>query len=225
MNFLGLIKKTGWPQLKVISIIIPYQTTFHFDIISLKKYLLQFRDKKTTDDEIVFEIQSHLSQSLGHNVQIHLSNLSEESHSTIWSLPQGINLDLGYGVYDTFEYTKDFLLDSLINEEGIRFHKAFSQSFSFISPLDHMPILCTLELSWVGSSMIWESLSKYLVSFRDSSFLMEQSIEIIYSDLKSILNPSSLTVKGSFARHHGFDLNISRNFHPETPSFKRYPGH
>lgn len=224
-EFSWLDQKTGWPQLKLISIIIPYQTNFYFDIISLKKYLLSFRDQKTNEDEVIFYIESHLSNCIEHKVQVHLTDFSEEACSTIWNLPQGINLDLGYGIYDCFEYNKDFLINSLINYDEIRFHKAFSQSFSFMSPLDHMPLLSTLELSWVGSGLIWENLSKYLVSFRDSSFLMEQGIETIYSDLKSILSPSSLSVKGSFTRRHGFDLNISRSFHSETPCFKRYPGH
>jgi 7-cyano-7-deazaguanine reductase len=221
-EFTWLNKKTGWPEARLLSIIIPCTSESIVESKSLKLYLGSFANSLFHEQEIIDLIEEDLKNLLCSPIKVLLQAHKNSSISKIYSSKNVICLDDYPTFCSQYEYCPSLL------KLAPQLHKEEVSSFSFQTHIfrsncliTHQPDWASLELSWLGKPIDQESLYQYLVSFRLHNEFHEHCIERIFIDLYNILEPKSLSVRGFFTRRGSVDINPCRSTFSQTPSFHR----
>lgn len=82
-----------------------------------------------------------------------------------------------------------------------------TEELSAVCPFSGLPDIAKLKIEYIPNKNIMElkSLKYYLMSFRNVGIYQEHLTQRIYSDLKKVLNPLSLTVETIYNTRGGID--------------------
>lgn len=222
-EFSWLNNKTGWPEMRVLSFIVPHSSKNIIESKSLKIYLGSFSNSLFSEEDVVSTIEQDLSELLESSIHIQLHLYSSSLFSKIFKTAQGICLDNFPTTCSVFEYDPSLLkLAPSIQQEEASYFKYETHSFRSNCLITQQPDWATIEITWLGKPLLPESLYQYLMSFRLHNAFHEHCIELIFIDLYKIINPKSLTVRGFFNRRGSVDINPCRSMFHETPVFRRY---
>ena len=172
---------------------------------SLKLYLLSFTMTKfASANEVALVIAHDLEHELKHDVEINV--YTNEDCPFNPSEKEGVLIDSLTPTEITYEYKPDLLQNEDVKtKETLR-----SDILRTLCPVTGQPDHAEVFISYEGKKISKEGLLAYLISLRNHRGFHEQCCELIYSDIMTQLNPSSLCVRCAFTRRGGIDINPVR---------------
>lgn len=172
---------------------------------SLKLYLLSFTMTKfASADEVALVIAHDLGHELKSEVEVNV--FTDENCPFTPLEKEGVLIDS----LSPFEITYDYNPDLLKNEDGKVKETLRSDILRTLCPVTGQPDHAEVFISYEGKKISKEGLLSYLISLRNHRGFHEQCCELIYSDIMTQLNPSSLCVRCAFTRRGGIDINPVR---------------
>jgi len=206
MSFLG---KTGMPVTGVLKVMYPADSVAMIESKSFKLYLNSFDLEKFDSKEIVEKIiEEDLTEALGGAVSVTL----HIAHKAVFesSLFQGFS-NVDDMTYELNEYTEN---PNLLEENNIgfesylTFHTANLRSNCEITNQKDTGN-CYIYIRGENLPTL-QSLTKYIISFRDSQHFHENVTEIVFSTLSQKYAPSELLVANIYNRRGGLDIHSVR---------------
>ena len=207
MSFLG---KTGMPITGVLKVKYSATSEAMVESKSFKLYLNSFDLEKFEDkEEVEAIITKDLSEALVDDVRVtlHIAHTSKFEQTPFDDFFDNVD-DNGYELSD---YNENADLLETAEEEpvaGLSFHTANLRSNCEITnQKDTGNCYIFIKGKQVPTK---ESLTKYIISFRDSQHFHENVTEIIYTTLLEKYNPDDLFVGDIYNRRGGLDIHSVR---------------
>lgn len=203
----------GKPVSAIAQFLIPSNSKYLIEAESFRFYLNAFQQTAFPGREEVTRILSeHLSECVEAPIMMELALVTEIGACELIRLP-GICLDLQDIEIETYTLQPDFLT---IKSEKVE-ETVFTDLFKIISPITGLPEWGSIQISYKGNQITHPGLLKYLISFRQMSDFIENSVEKIFADLYLRCQPEELTVLARFLRREGLDNNPCRSTNPNVP--------
>ncbi len=197
----------GTPCVATGEIIVPADSTYIIESKSLKLYIGSFTMTKMKNlKQLEDVIRADLSKELECEIQVNLFPV-EDCPFSIVKL-QGDLIDNEERLpMQTLAYNPDILSadKNLVVRETLR-----SNILRTLCPVTGQPDHASVQICYEGSRIDRQNLFAYLASLRTHQGFHEQCVELIFSDLKTILNPVHLQVTACFTRRGGIDINPVR---------------
>lgn len=207
MSFIG---KTGMPVTGVLKVKYSATSESMIESKSFKLYLNSFDLEKFESTKVVEDIiASDLSEALGDDVEVtlHIAHLAKFQQSPLDDFFENVDDN----EYTLSEYNENAdLLETYqeISVAGLSFHTANLRSNCEITNQKDTGN-CYIFIK--GDKLpTKESLTKYVISFRDSQHFHENVTEIIYTTLLEKYNPNELFVADIYNRRGGLDIHSVR---------------
>jgi 7-cyano-7-deazaguanine reductase len=207
MSFLG---KTGMPVTGVLKVKYSATSESMIESKSFKLYLNSFDLEKFEDvQEVEAIIREDLSEALVDDVRVtlHIAHTSKFEQTPFDDFFDNVD-DNGY---ELSEYNENANLLETSEEEpvaGLTFHTANLRSNCEITnQKDTGNCYIFIKGKQVPTK---ESLTKYIISFRDSQHFHENVTEIIYTTLLEKYSPTDLFVGDIYNRRGGLDIHSVR---------------
>ena len=207
MSFLG---KTGMPTTGVLKIKYSATSESMIESKSFKLYLNSFDlEKFNSKEEVEKVISEDLSQALKDEVEVtlHIAHTSCFEASPFVGYFKNVDEEQ----YELTQYTENpDLLEASeeVSENGITFHTANLRSNCEITNQKDTGN-CYIYLKGDNAPTL-ESLTKYIISFRDSQHFHENVTEIIFTTLLEKYSPEELFVGDIYNRRGGLDIHSIR---------------
>lgn len=197
------IPKTAWGK-----IIVDSSSEFIVESKSLKLYIgsftmTRFGSLKEVEDIIALD----LSNILKSKVKVMLYDLETCIFPIV--TPTGVLIDNEVQISNISFKEDESLLkyDSKdIVDETLR-----SNVLRTLCPVTSQPDHASVIIHYKGRKIDRDSLFAYLCSLRTHQGFHEQCVELIYSDIKTLLKPTKLSVLACFTRRGGIDINPMRS--------------
>lgn len=207
MSFIG---KTGMPVTGVLKVKYSATSESMIESKSFKLYLNSFDlEKFESKEEVENIIREDLSEALVDDVEVtlHIAHTAEFAATPFDDFFVNVD-DKGY---ELSEYNENANLLETAEEEpvaGLSFHTANLRSNCEITnQKDTGNCYIFIKGKQVPTE---ESLTKYIISFRDSQHFHENVTEIIYTTLLEKYNPEDLFVADIYNRRGGLDIHSVR---------------
>jgi 7-cyano-7-deazaguanine reductase len=207
MSFIG---KTGMPITGVLKVKYSATSESMIESKSFKLYLNSFDlEKFQTKEEVEAIVREDLSKALVDDVKVtlHVAHTSKFENTPFDDFFDNVD-DNGY---EMSEYNENAELLETAEEEpvaGLSFHTANLRSNCEITnQKDTGNCYIFIKGKQVPTK---ESLTKYIISFRDSQHFHENVTEIIYTTLLEKYNPDDLFVGDIYNRRGGLDIHSVR---------------
>lgn len=207
MSFLG---KTGMPVTGVLKVKYSATSESMIESKSFKLYLNSFDLEKFEDvQEVEDIIREDLSEALVDDVRVtlHIAHTSKFEATPFDDFFDNVD-DSGY---ELSEYNENANLLQTAEEEpvaGLTFHTANLRSNCEITNQKDTGN-CYIFIKG-KQAPTKESLTKYIISFRDSQHFHENVTEIIYTTLLEKYSPDDLFVADIYNRRGGLDIHSVR---------------
>lgn len=202
------LNENGKPEVRIITLIVPFSSPNIFESKSLKLYLNSFNNTKFADDKNLEKaIRKDLSAAAGAEIEVRMYKLAEFSHKII--IPAGQSLDDIDITMDNYEIDPKILSHDASGE--IISEELYSDLLRSNCLVTGQPDWGTISISYQGKKIDHASLLKYIVSFRNHIEFHEQCVERIFNDITKQCSPSKLTVYARYARRGGIDINPMRS--------------
>lgn len=221
------LTKMGLPVTGILKIVYPCNSKYIVESKSIKLYLNSFnmfKQGNTRDQSIadmVSTVQADLSKLLETHVQAKFIDdnnraapdpvFGEMYHysSLEYDLVSQDNIDKC--IFNIYEETPD-LLEATPTKQSVQVFKSglLKSNCRVTSQPDWGDVFVYL----LGNKHVtYESMLKYIVSFRNECHFHEEICEAIYTRLKNLLQPDELCVTCLYARRGGIDINPTRASH------------
>ena len=160
-------------------------------------------------EQVESVIKRDLSELLECDVKVSLMTLNDNDFaiSKIDSVELESAIDLKNFQQNSFTYSTDMLKATSDKQISINCH---TNLFRSLCPVTAQPDHATMFIEYEGKEISYESLLSYLISLRNHQGFHEQCVELIYSDIMTMLKPKKLCVHASFTRRGGIDINPFR---------------
>tara|TARA_E500000318_G_scaffold97429_2_gene98230 strand:- start:1051 stop:1956 length:906 start_codon:yes stop_codon:yes gene_type:complete len=214
---------SGLPTALVAKVIYPCDSKYIVESKSMKLYWNSFNMEKLGSDACeVFKKVKDLAEE-------DLSALLETDVEV--QLFDPINLEKGGGVFlkdqimyeclenkftslDITEYSENPDILQTINYEDNRELKVFSKLLKSNCRVTSQPDWGDVYIKMKGNFIpTYDSLLKYIVSFRDECHFHEEICETIYKRIWDLYKPTQLSVTCLYVRRGGWDINPQRCSH------------
>ena len=214
---------SGLPTALVAKVIYPCDSKYIVESKSMKLYWNSFNMEKLGSDACeVFKKVKDLAEE-------DLSALLETDVEV--QLFDPINLEKGGGVFlkdqimyeclenkftslDITEYSENPDILQTINYEDNRELKVFSKLLKSNCRVTSQPDWGDVYIKMKGNFIpTYDSLVKYIVSFRDECHFHEEICETIYKRIWDLYKPTQLSVTCLYVRRGGWDINPQRCSH------------
>jgi 7-cyano-7-deazaguanine reductase len=199
----------GKPCVRIVQLIVPADSKNILESKSLKLYLNSFYGTKFESDEEVRKIiQKDCSNIVGKNIEVKIKTLAEFQNQSLSTFEGHCIDDLDIEITD---YKVDIKLlkpsreDYRIVEETL-----YSNLLKSNCLVTNQPDFASVQIKYRGRKFDYESLLRYLVSFRNHNEFHEQCVEHIFCDLILRCSPMELTVHAKYTRRGGIDINPYR---------------
>lgn len=225
----SFLNANGVPQTAILKIMYPSSSKYIVESKSLKLYLNSYNmDKIESVDEVVKRIKEDLSNLLECNVLVSYLWTTNELKPTVTN----IFTELSMQKTETFLSLEEILKktkkdiqcdcykrnpDLLEISEGIETNDYRVHSWSLRSncKVTGQPDWGDIYIYMSGDLYpTYDSLLKYIVSFRDEHHFHEEIVEMIYKDLLDKFAPKDLLVYANYTRRGGIDINPIRATDP-----------
>lgn len=207
MSFLG---KTGMPVTGVLKVKYSATSESMIESKSFKLYLNSFDlEKFESKEEVEAIIREDLSEALVDDVEVtlHVAHTAEFEATPFDDFFDNVD-DNGYELSEYTENENLLELDPETPVAGLSFHTANLRSNCEITnQKDTGNCYIFIKGTRVPTK---ESLTKYIISFRDSQHFHENVTEIIYTTLLEKYTPEELFVGDIYNRRGGLDIHSVR---------------
>jgi 7-cyano-7-deazaguanine reductase len=207
MSFLG---KTGMPVTGVLKCKYSATSESMIESKSFKLYLNSFDlEKFNSKEEVEQIIKNDLSEALKDDVQVtlHIAHTASFLPSPFDEYYENVD-EKEYEVHEYTENANLLTLDTNLEKRVLTFHTANLRSNCEITNQKDTGN-CYIYISGEEIPTL-ESLTKYIISFRDSQHFHENVTEIIFTTLKEKYNPEELFVGDIYQRRGGLDIHSIR---------------
>ena len=127
---------------------------------------------------------------------------------------------LGSGFNDYPNTYSPQILESFCNKhtENDYMVTLLCPEFTSLCPITSQPDFATIQINYIPDEYLVESksLKIYLFGFRNHGDFHEDCVNIIMKDLKNLLNPKYIEVKGIFTPRGGIAIHPFANFGKEA---------
>ncbi|MXP51219.1 NADPH-dependent 7-cyano-7-deazaguanine reductase QueF [Pantoea sp. SoEX] len=212
---LSWLNNKGLPQISIGKIIFNANSKNLIESKSLKLYMHSFNQNKFNSWSDIREIlERDLSICTESKVCVSLFRLNEIK-------VQSINHFSGYCIdeqdieIDDYYVNPNYLSNSTSNK--IVTETLISHLFKSNCPITNHPDWGSIMISYTGSSINYELLLRYLISFRNQNEFHEHCVERIFNDILCFCHPEKLTVYARYTRRGGIDINPWRSNVPFSP--------
>lgn len=202
------LNEKGKPIVSVVKIIYSCDSPNIIESKSMKLYFNSLNNTKIASmDEVKIKIEKDLSERVGSEVKIEITQASEWKETTLKCGFDGNCIDDLDVECDSYVPNSDYLstIDDYVEET------LYSNLLKSNCLVTNQPDWGSVEIKYKGNAINKEGLLKYIVSFRDHNEFHEQCIERIYMDIKNKCNPDELSVYGRYTRRGGLDINPYRS--------------
>jgi len=203
------LNQRGKPQVAIARITVPADSPNIVESKSFKLYLNSFNQTRL-DSVVALKtlLQQDLSQAVGANVQISLTQPEEFGMITMGEL-DGLLLDRLDIEVD--HYSPDpSLLKAAPDEEPVE-EKLVSHLLKSNCLVTGQPDWASVQIHYAGPQIDQESLLRYLIGFREHNEFHEQCVERIFIDILRQCHPQQLAVYARYTRRGGLDINPWRS--------------
>ena len=181
-----------------------YVPSDSFSIIESKSFKLYLNSFNNTKISSIEEVEKLIIQDLSTATQSEVKGKLNSLKRKIYiEQPEGQNidnLDVECNIYDKPN-------SSLIKYEDIFVKEVINSNLLKSNCLvTEQPDWVTVVIKYEDKKLLYESIIKYLVSFRNHNEFHEQCIERIFVDIKNIISPSYLSVYAKYTRRGGIDI-------------------
>jgi len=220
----------GLPVTGVLKIVYPCDSKYIVESKSIKLYLNSFNmfRNRDTREKAVLDLTNvvtrDLSELLETNVVAHFheattnsvarSVFSDDDYPCLeYDLVPTLNIDNVHDVnsieFNTYEETPDLLQTFVATDNSTQmFRSALLKSNCRVtSQPDWGDVYVYID---GPTHVTYESMLKYIVSFRNECHFHEEICETIYKRLNDLLQPNALAVTCLYARRGGIDINPTR---------------
>lgn len=207
---MSFLTSTGMPATGVLKLCYPATSYAMVESKSLKLYLNSFDLEQFESVEQVEEIiKQDLSEALQTEVQATLHLAHEADFLPSPFVNSFVNVDHNEWLFTEYKENPELLeVNKLQGEYDIWFHTSNLRSNCEITNQKDTGN-CYIYVK--GSKLpTWESLTKYVISFRDSQHFHENVTEIMYDTLMSKCSPTELLVANIYNRRGGIDIHSVR---------------
>lgn len=209
----SFMTENGYPVSLVGKVKIPCDSKYFIESKSMKLYFFSFHmekipgNKKQAIEEYKRIVIRDLSARTESNVQFEVFEKSNniDVYNDFKNIEDIINIETIK--FDQFKETPDIInVEDNSGEIKVRFNNIRSNC-----RVTHQPDFANLFIYVKGNKLpSYESLLKYVVSFRNEYHFHEEVTEQIYKVLLTKLNPEKLLVQMLFTRRGGIDINPVR---------------
>jgi 7-cyano-7-deazaguanine reductase len=220
----SFLLNNNMPVSGILKIVYDCKSKYIVESKSLKLYLNSFNMEKIGEEKYssarLFSkiVSEDLSTLLGCTVfcKLHFENsrVSRDDYYTDLSdLSELISDDIEINVFneDPKLLEGDFIASNV--ERTCRFKTDMLRSNCKVT---HQPDWGTLYVNMVSNyKMNFDSLAKYIISFRNENHFHEEVVEMIFKRLYDKFNPKKLSVSALYNRRGGIDINPFRTTEKE----------
>ena len=210
---MSFLLETGMPRTGILRVYFPCMSPNMIESKSFKLYLNSFDLEKFESARVVESIIARdLSEAAGGHVFVRFHEASECEGSYTWPLPEIVlfrNAD--HCNFNIEKFTEDsslLELDEVYENSMLTFRTSNLRSNCEITNQKDTGN-CFIMIRGYRKPT-FESLTKYIFSFRDSQHFHENTTEIIYNTLKEMYDPEELLVANLYNRRGGLDIHSVR---------------
>lgn len=225
----SILDTHGIPQVYVLILTYLCNSPYIVESKSLKLYLNSFSMTRFARIEDVYslmkmDLENLLSSEI--SIQILKPNqgvFTEKIDEVSWFDLDSVENLLGIG--EITDYTENPELLQGVREEGNLYkYQVRSSSLRSNCKVTHQPDFGDIFIYIVSEYRIdFQSLLKYIISFRSENHFHEEICETIYMRLFSKFKPSNLIVQCQYTRRGGIDINPVRYYHQSDRNLLQSP--
>ena len=204
---LSWLNRKGRPEVAVLRVTIPAQSSHIPESKALKLYLGSFANSRfVSRQDVEHTIESDLKLAVRAPVIVEVLPLDQIENSGAQLTGESLDvLDLQTDVYEP----EPGLLRT-ISEGPVR-ETVFTHLLRTLCPVTSQPDWGSLWIQYSGPEIERTSLLKYIVSFRNHQGFHEEAVERMFIDIMERCAPSTLTLHGRYLRRGGLDINPFRS--------------
>ena len=199
----------GKPEVVIGEFYVPATSVNIIESKSFKLYLNSLNNSKyKNSEEVATILKRDLSHCVGEDIIVKLYSVENFPEEKIKNFNSKCidNLDV-----ECDEYTPNPNLLELDSSNGMTTESVHSNLLKSNCLVTAQPDWASVNITYTGRKILYESLLKYLVSFRNHNEFHEQCVERIFMDLYNKFKPQELTVYARFTRRGGLDINPIRS--------------
>ena len=214
---------SGLPTAFVAKVVYPCNSKYIVESKSMKLYWNSFNMEKLGSDtcevssNIKDKAEKDLSELLETNVRVCLFdpiNLEIGSNNFLEDQIMYECLEDRFTSLDITEYSENPAILETINYDDNRDLKVFSKLLKSNCRVTSQPDWGDVYIKMKGNFIpTYDSLLKYIVSFRDECHFHEEICETIYKRIWDLYKPAQLSVTCLYVRRGGWDINPQRCSH------------
>ena len=199
----------GKPVVRILRLAVPAESENIVESKSLKLYLNSFNyERFDSDSKIAETIEKDLSAGFKCRFSLEILPLSGSS-----ALQTAVPADK-FQCIDCLEVESPsfkFSADSLSADQNTDAEEyLYSDLLKSNCPVTSQPDWGSVFIHYKGKKISRKGLLLYILSFRDINEFHESCAERIFTDIKRICSPESLTVQARYTRRGGIDINPLR---------------
>lgn len=199
----------GKPVVRILRLAVPAESENIVESKSLKLYLNSFNyERFDSDSKIAEAIEKDLSAGFKCRFSLEILPLSGSS-----ALQTAVPADK-FQCIDSLEVESPsfkFSADSLSADQNTYAEEyLYSDLLKSNCPVTSQPDWGSVFIHYKGKKISRKGLLLYILSFRDINEFHESCAERIFTDIKRICSPESLTVQARYTRRGGIDINPLR---------------
>ena len=199
----------GKPSVRILKLAVPAESENIVESKSLKLYLNSFNYERFGSDRAIGEaIEKDLSAGFKCRFNLEILPLSGCSDDQ-----PGVPMDK-FKCIDNIEVDSPsfkFSSGTLSADQNICTEEyLYSDLLKSNCPVTSQPDWGSVFIHYKGKKISHRGLLLYILSFRDINEFHESCAERIFSDIKRICSPESLTVQARYTRRGGIDINPLR---------------
>ena len=209
------LNQTGKPEVAVLQLRVPSESSHLIESKSLKLYLGSFSNTAFADRaEVLRALESDLTLATQAPVGVVLCAPDQVQQQGIGQLI-GTNLDLQDIEINEYLWNPALLV---LESAVARRESVYTHLFKSLCPMTGQPDFASILVQYNGNSISHEGLLRYLVSFREHAEFAEQVTERIFVDIMNRCAPERLAVSARYTRRGGIDINAYRSLDGEPPA-------
>lgn len=217
---LSWLNARGKPQVALVHITVPCESTHIIESKSLKLYLNSFSNTRFTDAaQVLAHLRADLSEAVWRGgvvqsaVGVKLIAADQFDREPIHELD---GLDLDRLDLDCDRYTPAPELLCAATDEAPVSEVLTSRLLRSNCPVTGQPDWGGVQISYFGPQIDQAGLLRYIVSFRQHNGFHEDCVERMFMDIMQRCQPHKLAVYARYTRRGGLDINPFRTSWPQA---------
>lgn len=206
------LNRQGIPQIYMGTLKVPADSSCIVESKSLKLYLGSFcQTMFDNKEQVATTIEHDLNKILKTKVQVELFEPNQKAMpQQDFSSPRLEN-EPEMANFQFKQYTVAPELLQFDKSAPVVTETVSTNVFRSLCPVTGQPDMASIEIQYTGNKINHQQLLAYLISYRKHQGFHENCVERIFTDLKTLMKVSKLTVTACFTRRGGIDISPVRS--------------